>query len=403
MNSPDITLEFISAPQLQKLLEISTLLSSTLDLSKLLGLVIEAAADLTDTEEASLLLMDPQSKHLQFVAVTGNQNLMGMLVPIEHSLAGSCVQQGKPLTINEVQSNDRHFKEVGQVTQKATNSMVIVPLFYKDKVIGVLEAINKREGYYTSQDVTVLQALASQAAIAIENARLFQQTDVISEIMHELKTPLMAFKAATELLLRPNLPEAKRQHIVQTLKQEAERLARMTQDFLELSRLDSGRVRIEWHEVDLLRLIQEIADIQRPQASQRGITIELEHPEQLPLIKGDANRLKQVLLNLVSNAIKYNLPDGKITLRLVLAEPEITISVCDTGPGISPENLSRLFDRFYRVPGSEGYSEGTGLGLSIAQKIIESHHGRILVESEVGKGTIFHCVLKVDGSEEASK
>src|SRR5690606_20538507 len=129
----------------------------------------------------------------------------------------------------------------------------------------------------------------------------------------------------------------------------------------------------------------------RPQANKRHITIHYDGEPMGPTILGDADRLKQVLLNLVSNAIKYNREGGTITVRLECLNGELCLSVRDTGDGIAPEHLARLFHRFYRVPGSETKSEGSGLGLSIAQRIVEAHGGRITVTSTVGQGTTFFC------------
>ncbi|MCI0396061.1 MAG: HAMP domain-containing histidine kinase, partial [Chloroflexi bacterium] len=268
-------------------------------------------------------------------------------------------------------------------------------LVTKNQVIGAFEAINKRNGAaYTEQDTAVLQALASQAAVAIENARLFQQSDLVAEIMHELKTPLMALTAASELLAR-GPAEERRQELLQMLQRETTRLSKMTQDFLDLARLESGRMRIAREPLDLPALVHDVVCLQEPQAAARGVALEAKVPQKLPLVRGDFNRLKQVLLNLTSNAIKYNLEGGRVIIRVRAMAEHVAIAVQDTGPGIDPKNLSRLFERFYRIPDREGFSEGSGLGLAIAQKIVEEHAGRIEVESEVGKGSTFCCYLPI--------
>lgn len=388
--------------QLQRLLEISTTLSSTLDLQALLRLVIEVATELTDTEVGSILLVDKKTGELHFAAATGAAagNSQHVVVPMEGSIAGWIVQNGQPLIIDDVQSDRRFFRGVDRSTNFLTRSMLGVPLVTKGKVIGALEAINKRgERPYTDQDVAVMQALASQAAVAIENARLFQQSDVVAEIMHELKTPLMAVTAASELLSRPDLLEDKRMELLRMIRQEAMRLSKMTQAYLELARLESGRAHIRRERVDLLRLVEDVVALQQAQANGRQVTIRTRLPAENPAVVGDEDRLKQVLLNLVSNAIKYNVVGGRIVVEVTVQGEEVVLAVMDTGKGIAPENLARLFERFYRVPDSEGYSEGTGLGLSIARKILEEHGGRIEVESEVGRGTVFRCVLPVVGKE----
>lgn len=378
---------------LRRLLEISRTLSSTLELKPLLSQVLDVATELTNTEGAAILLLDSQTNELHFAAATGQTHIDDdLIVPLEGSIAGWIVRNGKPLNLEDVQGDDRHYQGIDLATQSVTRSLLGVPLLTREKVIGALEVINKKKGVnYTEQDTILLQSLASQAAIAIENARLFQQSDLIAEIMHELKTPMMAITASTELLMHEQIMAAQRQEIVQIIRREVDRLSRMTQDYLDLARIESGRLSLEHSPVDLPILIREVLHIQRPQASKRHITVQYVGDAAHPSILGDSDRLKQVLLNLVSNAIKYNREGGTITVRLTNDKDGLCLSVQDTGDGISPEHLERLFDRFYRVPGSESKSEGSGLGLSIAQRIVEAHGGKITVTSQVGQGTTFAC------------
>lgn len=388
-------LKAIRPSQLQRLLEISTMLSSTLDLKQLLRLVIEVATELTDTEVASILLLDQTTGELQFAAATGAHTPEGVVVPAEGSIAGWIVRNGQPLILDDVKADGRHYAGVDTTTQFTTRTMLGVPLDTKGRVIGALEAINKRNNAaYTEQDVTLLQALASQAAVAIENARLFQQSDLIAEIMHELKTPLMAMTAASELLTREELPSDKREDLLKMMGRETARLSKMAQDFVSLARLESGRMHIAREPFELPELIWDVVRIQQPPAAVRNITIAAHIPDDCPVLVGDSNCIKQVLINLVSNAVKYNIDEGCVTIEVdTNAMDEVVIAVSDTGRGIAPENVSRLFERFYRVPDSEGFSEGTGLGLSIAKKLLEEHNGRIEAVSELGQGTTFRCFL----------
>lgn len=397
MQENAVKIDTLKAAQLQRLLEIGRTLSSTLELKPLLRQVLDVATELTDTEGASILLVDEQTGELHFAAATGQVHIGdNMVVPLEGSIAGWIVRHGKPLNLADVQADERHYQGIDTATQSITRSLLGVPLLTRDKVIGALEVINKHEGVsYTEQDLTLLQSLASQAAIAIENARLFQQSDLIAEIMHELKTPMMAITASTDLLMYEQIKGEQRQELVRTIQQEVRRLARMTQDYLDLARIESGRLNLEHDLVDLVGVIHEVMHIQRPQATNRRLTLQYEGEANAPVILGDADRLKQVLLNLVSNAIKYNREGGKITIRLDCLNGDVRLSVQDTGEGIAPEHVERLFQRFYRVPGSESKSEGSGLGLSIAQRIVEAHGGRITVESTLGQGTTFYCWFPV--------
>lgn len=395
--TPEIT-EAIDAQSLRRLLEISTTLSSTLDLKQLLLMVNDTVTDLTDTEAASMLLVDRSTGELHFAAATGMQPPRDeMVVPLEGSLAGWIVRNGKPLILDDVQRDGRHYAAVDNTTQFVTRDMLGVPLVARGEVIGALEAINKRNGKgYTEQDVALMQALASQAAVAIENARLFQQTDLIAELMHEVKNPLLAINTASELLARKSIPAD--EELLRLIQTQADRLSKLTEDFLELARLESGRVHLRPEKVDLAQLVQDVVDIELSRAAEKHIAIETDLAADLPIVRVDPDRMQQVLINLVSNAIKYNREGGKVTICVKVGSREVLIEVIDTGWGIEEDYLPHLFDRFYRVPDNEGYSEGTGLGLPITKKIVEAHNGRIKVTSTPGQGSAFICYIPLSRS-----
>lgn len=395
------TVNAISAEHLARLLEISRRLSSTLRLDELLSLVMDVATELTHTETASILLVDRSTGQLHFAASTRGKVPQDIVVPLDNSIAGWVVRHGRSLILDDVQTDERFFANVDEDLEFVTRSMLAVPLVTGQGVIGALEVINKKDdGDYTSQDVALMEALASQSAVAILNVHLFSQNDLIAEIMHELKTPLMAISAASELLSRPEMPQEKQGELVGMIKKESNRLSKMTKDFLDFARLESGRMRLKQEVLDVPQIIQEVVSISQTQAAARNIEIDVQLAPDLPTtasktaVIGDADRLKQVLLNLVSNATKYNRENGRITISAGCQANELQIDVADTGLGISPEDLAHLFERFYRIPGSES-AEGSGLGLSVAQKIVEEHDGRIEVDSTVGKGTTFTIYLPV--------
>ena len=140
---------------------------------------------------------------------------------------------------------------------------------------------------------------------------------------------------------------------------------------------------------------EETILVMRPQADHRDITMSLQAPDDVPVIVGDSKRLKQVLLNLTSNAVKYNQDGGRVEVKIAVGPEALSVSVSDTGPGIAPEDLPNIFQRFYRVAGTEDHVKGTGLGLCVAKRIVEMHGGEITVESELGVGTTFTFTLPV--------
>ena len=382
----------------ERLMEISRQLTSTLDLNALLDRIIVAATELTDTEAASILLLDPQTGELRFEAATDISSGArdAIVIPKEGSIAGWVVTHGEFVLVPDARNEPRWFQDVEKSVETKTRNMLAVPMRAHTKVIGALEAVNKRnDAPFTEDDINTLTTLAAQAAIAIENARLFQQNDFIAELVHELRTPLAALKASTALLLRPNLPEDRRRDIVLTMQREADRLSQMTTEFLDLARLESGRARLEIATFEVLELIAESVTVVSQQASERNVKIHVEG-ERIEL-DADRGKIKQVLLNLLTNAIKYNRENGRIFITVSPTHTNgqecVQISVRDTGKGISKENQAHMFERFYRVADVEGYTQGTGLGLVIAKRIVEAHGGTMGFESEPGIGTTFFFSL----------
>lgn len=389
----------------ERLMEISKTFNSTLDLNTLLERIIKAAIELTDTETASIMLVDQTTGELRFqVASAMSRGAMEALVVPKESLAGFVAQNNMPVIVNDVQNHPLFFKGVDQTVDYETRNMLAVPMSAHNKVIGVLEAINKVAGeVWNTSDMDTLSSLAAQAAIAVENARLFRQSDFVSEMVHELRTPLAALKASSALLLRPDLPEHRRRDITLTMSAETDRLSRLATDFLDLARLESGRTQLEHTDYAMRALIDESVDIVRQQAAEKSITILADADSHLHS-RSDRGKVKQVLLNLLTNAIKYNKEKGDI---FIVARSEssqtvnaggtptqmLRVSVRDTGYGISEDAQKHMFEKFYRVSDTAGFTTGTGLGLVIAKRIIEAHGGTIGFTSTHGIGTTFYFTL----------
>ena len=372
-----------------RLLELTSDMVSTLDLGTLLQHIVDAAQELTESEEASLLLYDPQTNQLYFQAATGplDEKDKQTAVPADQSIAGWIFTHGEPLLVEDAKNDPRFFREVDVLTRFQTRSILGVPLLAKDKTLGVIEVVNKRKGTFQEMDLRLLQSLAAQAAIAIENSRLFQQSDLVAEMVHELRTPLAALTAAAHLMQRQELEVDQRNKLSRTIHGEVQRLNDMTTDFLELARLESGRVRFVREPVLLEGLIRECLEVIRPQAESESITLETEIDRSLSPVQADRNRLKQLLLNLLTNAIKYNHRGGRVRVHLHREGDELLLTVEDTGRGIPSESLSRIFDRFYRAEEVSDSTKGAGLGLYLAKAVVEAHGGQIWVDEKVGSGT----------------
>jgi signal transduction histidine kinase len=374
-----------------RLIEISRDLASTLDLDTLLNDIVRASADITHAEAASILLYDDTSRQLYFQVATNidEPTMRGFVVPLEKSIAGWVVTNRKSVRIDDAHKDLRFFSDIEQTIGYSTKSLLGIPLITKNKVVGVLEVLNKKRGRFSDADESMLTVLGAQAAVAIENARLFQQSDLIAEFVHELRTPLASLSTATYLLLRPEMSREQRDQIVNNIHNETLRLNSLASSFLDLARLESGRVQFRRMRFSAADLLYECRDVMMTKALETNIQIRIDVPGDMPLMEADRDKIKQVLLNLLSNSIKYNRQNGSVIVTGSFTETELSIVIQDTGVGIPEESIPHLFEKFYRVREHEGKAQGTGLGLSICKQIIQGHNGRIEVKSKMGVGTSF--------------
>jgi len=251
-------------------------------------------------------------------------------------------------------------------------------------------------------DVEMLTVLSDQAAVAVQNALLFQQSDLVAEIVHEIRTPLMSIIGYAELMQQPRVTVPQCHQFAGIIQRETERLNGLASDFLEFARLESGRASLSLDPVDLLTVIRMAVSVLAPQAGTKKVGLAVEALADRTTVMGDAQRLHQAMLNLIGNAIKYCGSKDRVTITVKDAEEGVAVHVTDTGPGISSKDLPHVFERFYRVPGMEGQVSGSGLGLSITRRIVEAHGGQINVASEEGKGTTFTFVLPLARFDEPS-
>lgn len=372
-----------------RLIDIARDLASTLDLDVLLDRIVQAAADITAAEAASILLFDNTARQLYFQVATNidEPTMRGLVVPLEGSIAGWIVLNQKTVRIDDAHVDSRHFGDIEKTIGFSTKSLLGIPLVTKNKVVGVLEAINKKGGKFTASDENLLSVLGAQAAVAIENARLFQQSDLISEFVHELRTPLASLSTATYLMMRPEISRQQQEQIINNIHNETLRLNSLASSFLDLARLESGRVQFRKSTFNIMDLLHECKDIMASKAEEDHIQIRVIDPDGLSTLEADRDKIKQVILNLLSNALKYNRPNGSVILKTESHEDEMIISVQDTGVGIPEDAIGHIFEKFYRVRESESKAIGTGLGLSICKKIVQGHGGTIEVKSKLGIGT----------------
>lgn len=221
---------------------------------------------------------------------------------------------------------------------------------------------------------------------------LAMKDELVSTVSHELRTPLASLRGFSELMLTRNFPEDKRQEFLTIIHRESNRLSKLINEFLDLKRMESGQVSCHFESLDLVPLIQECAAVFKDDGMKHSLRLEL--PVSLPRTQADADRLRGVLGNLISNAVKYSPFGGEVSIGARHENNEVIIWVSDNGLGIPSHALPNLFTKFYRVDNADNRSiGGTGLGLALVQKIVELHHGRVWAESEYGEGSSFFIAL----------
>lgn len=388
----------INAQQFDQLLEISRDLASTLDLEVLLRKILRVAGNLSDAETAYVFLYDENKGGLVFQASTNSQyehTLQGQYLP-PTSIAGWVSVHRKPIVVADVKSDQRQIVHDDALLNNTTRSLIAVPLVAKEKIQGVLEVVNKKQDYFNEQDVDVLTVLAAQAAIAVENSRLYQQADLINELVHELRTPLASILTIAYLLKRSDLTNDQRQQFAESIADEVTRLNDLASSYLEYSRLEAGRLTFSATTFDLRTLLTECCRTLQPKAEEAGIRLCIFGVDQPLMLSADENKIKQVVINLLNNAIKYNQAGGQVLVNAWKTGDTVSFSIQDNGVGIPEADLPHVFEKFYRAHNIQEAYPGTGLGLSICNRIIEIHGGTISVQSQVNAGSTFTVELPID-------
>ena len=294
-------------------------------------------------------------------------------------------------------------------------SVIAVPLLLQDQVIGAIVLYGDSPYQVSRRDTFLLSTAAIQAAMAIQNALLFAEvkdknaalervnhlkSQFLATVTHELRTPLHSIISYGALILEGFVEgelTAEQEEHIQFIVRRAEDLSRLVDDMLDLSKIEADRLEVKVEPLALEPGLMEVVNQLKPMASNKGLQLTLEMEDSLPLVLADSQRIDQVVINMVSNALKFT-EKGGVTIQCALLDryDMLRISVSDTGIGISPAALDYIFEAFRQADGSTTRRfGGTGLGLTIARKLIELQGGEVSVESVVGQGSTFSFTLPV--------
>lgn len=389
-------------------------LNATLDYRKVMDQTLEWAIRITHATIGLICGLnetDEGDQGLRFLAHQGYADedfelySQKQLWPLDKGLLGQTVTVGETLLEKAVHINPYYAELVPGMQAQLT-----VPIKLEGRVIGAIALESEEPESFTEENVAFIQRLADHAAIAIENARLFQQvqqaneakTQFVSFVSHELKQPMTSMKGYCELLNKGSagtLNEQQR-NCVKIIHNSVDQMNRLVQDLLDISRIETGQMRLDMGPVVPKEIVREAVQTYQQEIIGKKQTLHVEIEPDLPVITGDRGRLVQVLTNLVSNAHKYT-PEGKeITVRAAHLSDKSREYICwsveDSGIGLSSEELDKIFTKYYRADRAVvRNTPGTGLGLVISRSIVELHGGSISVKSTYQKGSIFSFTVPI--------
>src|SRR5215216_2288226 len=350
---------------LERLLEVVRGLTTAPDLESFLQTVINEATELTNSELSSILEYDEAAEELRFLAMHWFQRdlLRPMGVPLEGSAAGWVYRRGQPLIIQDPKMDQRHFKVVDRVTKHETSSLVAVPLMVRGEVVGVLEALNKKDhAHYTEEDLTILETLGALAAQAMQNFSLQKKvrdtsvelaelerlkTDFIAIASHELRTPLGLILGHATFLRELSGEQYGEQ--LDTIIRNAAKLKIIVENLSDVDNIQSGAARVRSQKVSLRKIVEDVLLTFQDEADSRNIKIKSEMRESSFHLDADEVKLSIALSNLVKNALQFTESGGHVTIGVDEVPGHMKVSVKDDGVGIPAKDLPRVFERFFQV------------------------------------------------------
>lgn len=390
-------------------------LNASLDVTRAMRITLEWAMRQSKAQAGLIGLVSPDG--LQVIASEGYFTELAVygdpsILPLSNPIFGEVLAQER-----EIMLTDADLTSEGTFLRGAMSQLGL-PIHREDEVAGVL-LLESQEAYaYAEEMVDFLARLADHAAIAIANAQLYDEvqraniakSEFVSFVAHELKTPMTSIRGYSDLLLAGAVGEVTdaQNDFLMTIKTNIGRMATLVSDLADVSRIEAGNLHMEFAPVKMSSIVDEVIRSTQALFDKKEQTLVIDVPEDLPPVWGDRNRIIQVMTNLTSNAHKYTLEKGVVTIRAVHApntwDPEgapevIHLQVIDTGIGIKEEDQKKIFTQYFRTEEGQSTAPGTGLGLNIARNLVEMQGGKIWFESEFEKGTTFQFTVPIADTE----
>ena len=406
-----------SVDELKALGEISKTVSSTLDFENVLTKIVQHAVQLSGADTGTIYEFDDEFQtFVPRINIGMNENMIKALNESklrvgDNTVIGQAALHKLPQQIPDLKNTSNY--PLSSVIEEGFRALLALPLLRKDRLIGGLIVRRKRPGKFPDSDVAMLQTFAAQSVVAIHNAQLFSEieekgkeleiankhkSEFLANMSHELRTPLNAILGFTELIIDNiygDVPD-KIKEVLERVEKNGRHLLSLINDVLDLSKIEAGRLKLSISDYSMQSVIETAVTAVEALAMDKKLALSVTISGDMPKGKGDEQRISQVILNLVGNAIKFT-DQGSIKVEAKTKNQEFIVTVSDTGPGLLEEDQKKIFEEFRQADGSSTRKKGgTGLGLSISKKIVEMHKGNIGVESTLGEGSTFWFSLPIN-------
>jgi signal transduction histidine kinase/HAMP domain-containing protein len=413
-----------SVGELQALGEVSQAVNSTLDLEQVLTTIVQRAVQLSRTDAGAIYVFDEARQEFKLRATYGMSDEMIVAITDRHigtgdAHIGPAATERKPIQVADIQNEPP--SPVNEINlREGFRAVLIMPLLRPDSIVGALVVRRKSPGEFPKATIDLLQTFGDQSVVAIQNARLFSEIEekgkqlavasqhksqFLANMSHELRTPLNAILGYTELILDGIYGEApqKAQDVLKRVESNGRHLLGLINDVLDLSKIEAGQLTLTLTDYSMKDVLYNVFSAVEPLANDKKLGFKVEAQPDMPKGYGDERRLTQVVLNLVGNAIKFS-DTGAVIIKATSTNGSFTVAVQDNGPGISKADQGKIFEEFQQADNSATKKKGgTGLGLSISRRIVELHGGKLWVESELGKGSVFSFTLPIQVEQQAKQ
>jgi signal transduction histidine kinase/ActR/RegA family two-component response regulator len=396
--------------ELEALREVGEAVSSSLDVDNVLATIAKHAVELSGTDGGSIMEYAEQDRSFTVRSVYRTEpsvveKLHTIRIDLDETLVGLAARQRRPLAVTDLDATDLD-PHLAVLHEAGWRAVLAVPMLRDDRIVGALVVRRKRTGDFSEETLDLLETFASQSAIALLNAQLYRElkeqsfelelasrhkSEFLASMSHELRTPLNAVLGFSEVLLERMFGDIneRQEEYLRDIHGSGKHLLELLNEILDLSKVEAGRMELEYTSFDLRPVLEETVSMLRERAGAHGIDLRVEIADDVGAIYSDELRLKQVLLNLVTNAVKFTGDGGSVVVRAARRATSVDITVTDTGIGVPDGDRERIFESFQQGGRGSSREEGTGLGLTLSRRIVELLGGRMWLESRVGVGSTF--------------